>query len=194
MQKKINTFPLFILFLITAILGNYIIYRYFPNRVISNDLVFSLFPYTLSTEYVADALFFLGVFLYIVFYAFRNIKNLNHIVNVILIMYIARAIIMIFTPLMRPTGVDMPSHGFFREYMTQLGMFPSGHVALIATMYFDISGKKYEILKKIMYFILIFSSIFMIISRGHYTIDVIGGVMLGYIVVNEYKNYLKRNN
>ncbi len=191
MQKRIHTFPIFLLFLITSILGNYIIYRYFPARVISNDLIFNIFPYSLNAEYIADALFFLGIFLFIIFYALRNIKNLNHIVNVILIMYIARAVIMIFTPLMRPTGVDLPSHGFFRDYMTQLGMFPSGHIALIAVMYFYISEKKFEILKKIMVFILILSSIFMITSRGHYTIDVIGGIMLGYIVVNEYRNFLK---
>lgn len=192
MQKNISTQWLFFLFIITAFLSNFVVYVFFPDRVISEDLIFKIFPYSLNTEYIADIIFLLGIILFIVFYVFKNRKDINNIVNVILIMYILRAVIMIFTPLMRPTGVDMPSHGLFREYMTQLGMFPSGHVALIATMFFEIKGKRFEVLKKVMMWILILLSIFMIMSRGHYTIDVIGGIMLAYIVVNEYKEYLKR--
>ncbi len=178
---------LFNLCLLASIAGNYVITNYFPTRLVNPDLMFMIFPYHITYEYASDVLFILGIAVFALMY-FLTVKQKRYdMINMISIFYIFRSILMILTPLMRPTGVDMPSHGIFREQITQFGMFPSGHVGLLAIMYFMISAEEFPKLKKFFLYLVIASAILMIISLGHYSIDVAGGIMLAYIVVNEYR-------
>lgn len=190
MNRNLRSVLLFVLCLLITLLANYIIVTHFPNKVISPDILFNVFPYHVNLEYISDLLFFLLVFLFISSYFLKEKKRSNDIIDTISIFYIFRALLMVLTPLMRPTGVDLPSHGIFREIMTQFGMFPSGHVGLTALLYFLIDGSEYRKFKQLYLYLLVIYSVLMIISLGHYSIDVVGGIMLGYIVVNE-RNKIK---
>ncbi|HRI05921.1 MAG TPA: phosphatase PAP2 family protein [Candidatus Dojkabacteria bacterium] len=199
MTSNQKTSVLILVASIVTLFANYVITNIFTTRVISEDLLFNIFPYHIVTEYLSDILFFYGIYLFFFKYFGHEKKKRLEIINLFSIFYIARAILMMLTPLMRPTGVDIPSHGIFREVITQFGMFPSGHIGILALMYFMIEGVKYIELKKVYWWVLLISSFLMIISMGHYSIDVVGGIMLSYIIVSEWrkrgptKNYLFAN-
>ena len=187
MTSKQKTQVLILVASTVTLFANYVITNMFTTRVISEDLLFSIFPYHIVTEYLSDVLFFYGIYLFFFkYFSYEKDRRLE-LINIISVFYIARAILMMLTPLMRPTGVDIPSHGIFREVMTQFGMFPSGHIGILALMYFMIEGVKYVELKKVYWWVVLISSFLMIISRGHYSIDVVGGIMLSYIIVSEWR-------
>ena len=164
-----------------------IIFKIFPERYVNPDLVFLLTKSNLYIEYFADGLIFVALAIFLFFYAKKHLNRLPFFVSTVSIMYIFQSFFKILTPMMRPTGSDLPSHGLFRTYLQQPGMFPSGHIGLVATLYFLIDGGENRNLKTLFLAFLILETVTMVISRGHYSIDAVGGILLAYFVVNETK-------
>jgi membrane-associated phospholipid phosphatase len=71
-------------------------------------------------------------------------------------------------------------------------MFPSGHVTLAAAMYFLIDGQRHPWFKRAAGLLGLAEMITLILSRGHYSIDVAGGVMLGFIAIGLLTRYRER--
>lgn len=186
-NQKGFTFFLILLALIASNLSTKFIGNYYIIRYVNPDLVFSLFPSSIYLEYFSDILVYFGILIFLSYYARKHKEKITGYINSVSIMYILHSIIKIFTPMMRPTGVDLPSHGVFRDVIPQLGMFPSGHVGLVSVLYYLIDGEKDPRFKKLFLFIVVLECITMVISRGHYSIDVIGGVLLAYFVVTNLK-------
>lgn len=164
-----------------------IIFKIFPERYVNPDLVFLYTKSNIYIEYFADGLIFITLGTFLFFYAKKHLNKFPFFVSTVSIMYILHSFIKILTPMMRPTGSDLPSHGLFRTYLQQPGMFPSGHIGLIATLYFLIDGKENRSFKTLFLAFLILETITMVISRGHYSIDAVGGILLAYFVVAEAK-------
>jgi membrane-associated phospholipid phosphatase len=175
---------------ISSFVGSYFIATNFPNRPIPDDLIMMLFPYTQWGEYLTDAIAFVMMISFLI-YLFRYRFNIYPLVTTAIgIGYFIRGIIIMLTPLARPTGFDF-NHGvsgwFYRNWGTEIaftneGMFPSGHI-MIAFMYlFFVDTTKHKVYFWFMFVMAFLQSFFMVQSRGHYSIDVVGGIMLAIII------------
>jgi membrane-associated phospholipid phosphatase len=77
------------------------------------------------------------------------------------------------------------------------GPFPSGHAAFVFMCYLFVNKKEELLIKTVLLIAVIGEVISLILSHGHYTIDVAGGLLLTYVVYDifikqkwfEVKNY-----
>jgi membrane-associated phospholipid phosphatase len=169
-----------------------LIQRMYPDRPIVPDILFTLLPDIPVLAYVTDPIMLVDIVL-ILWYAFgRDRIHLPFYFFSVGITYVGRGLLMVLTPLGRPTG-NLDSYGVsILINMKQHGMFPSGHVTLATAIYFLIDGRKYPEFKWAAGLLGLAEMITLILSRGHYSIDVVGGVMLGYIATGLMLPYRER--
>ena len=93
---------------------------------------------------------------------------------------------MILTPLGRPTGNATP-YGLFKFVgIIQHGMFPSGHVALSFIIYLMIPRDARKGFKGAAGILCILQIAVLVFSRGHYAIDIAGGLLISWTVWSVY--------
>jgi membrane-associated phospholipid phosphatase len=155
----------------------------YPDRPVVPDLLFTLLPDVPLLAFVTDPIMIAAIFL-LFWYIFRHDRrDLPYFFFTVGILYAFRGPLMILTPLGRPTG-NMDSYGVsVLVNMKQHGMFPSGHTMLAAAIFFLIDGKRHPGFKWATGLLCLAEMITLILSRGHYSIDIVGGVALSYFVV-----------
>lgn len=188
MLKKIANNTLFSsILLVASIAANNLasgfIHSFFPERLPAHDLIFTLTPTLLWAQYISDPLIIAGLiaFLIMIFRRFKRgheaiIRQVIFSVGVVLSL---RAFMEILTPLQRMETFNQP-YGVFQ--VIQHGLFPSGHTAISSLFY--LYAQKLRPRKKWMiffYFQLIAQIIVLLLSRGHYSIDIVGGLMIAYV-------------
>jgi membrane-associated phospholipid phosphatase len=166
----------------------------YPDRPIVPDLLFDLLPNIPFLAYLTDPIMAAALGL-IIYYAFnQGRRQMGFYFFTVGIMYVLRGPLMILTPMGRPTG-NLDSYGIFEIFeLKQHGMFPSGHVMLAAIFYFMIDGKRHSGFKWAMAMLGVAEIVTLILSRGHYSIDIVGGVMQAFIVITVMSRYKERFN
>jgi membrane-associated phospholipid phosphatase len=169
-----------------------LIQRLYPDRPIVPDILFTLLPDIPVLAYVTDPIM-IGVIILILWYAFgRDRIHLPFYFFSVGINYFLRGALMALTPLGRPTG-NLDSYGVaILVNLKQHGMWPSGHVSLASAVYFLIDGRKHPEFKWAAGILGLAEIVTLILSRGHYSIDAAGGVMLGYIAIGLMMPYKER--
>jgi len=171
----------------TVLTADYLIKTYFPNRLILEDLMFRVLPYWPGLSTIADGLVVMGMLLIGVF-SRGKISRLSMVFFSFGFMMLCRGLLNLVTPLGDPSG-DVEVYGFLERYPL-VGMFPSGHTTSLVLEYLLIKdwaiGKRWELL----FIVLILLEIFTLLAtHGHYSIDIVGGVILGYFAVKAAKRY-----
>ena len=169
-----------------------LIQRLYPQRPVVPDLLFTLLPDVPLLAFLTDPIMAAAIVL-ILYYAFaRGRRHLPYFFFSVGAAYLARGVLMGLTPLGRPTG-NLDSYGIFRVIsLKQHGMFPSGHVTLAAAMYFLIDGKSHPGCKTAMGLLGLAEIVTLILSRGHYSIDIAGGIMVGYLATHLLAGWRER--
>ncbi len=161
-----------------------LIQRLYPQRPVVPDLLFTLLPDVPFLAYLTDPIMAAAIALVLVYAFTSGRRHLPHYFFSVGAAYLARGVLMALTPLGRPTG-NLDSYGIFRVInLKQHGMFPSGHVTLAAAIYFLIDGKSHPGYKLAMGLLGLAEMVTLLLSRGHYSIDIAGGVMVGYLAVH----------
>ncbi|GAB4159108.1 MAG: hypothetical protein Fur003_2900 [Candidatus Dojkabacteria bacterium] len=150
----------------------------------ADDLLFHLIPYSKSMEYVADLCAASGSLLLLVL-AVKYKKSASKIFFSLAFFYLIRSLLNLVTPLGDPSG-DNQGYGFL-EIQVMYGMFPSGHTGVIALGYWWAREYKNRVMMTILNLLLLGIAISLLSSRGHYTIDIVGGVVLAYLCVKLIK-------
>jgi membrane-associated phospholipid phosphatase len=160
-----------------------LIQRLYPDRPVVPDLLFTLLPDVPVLAFVTDPIMIAAIVL-LFWYIFRHDRrHLPYYVFTVGIAYVFRGLLMILTPLGRPTG-NLDSYGVSVVVnLKQHGMFPSGHTMLAAAIYLLIDGKRHPGFKWATGLLCLAEMVTLILSRGHYAIDIAGGAMLSFIVV-----------
>jgi membrane-associated phospholipid phosphatase len=160
-----------------------LIQRLYPDRPVVPDLLFTLLPDVPVLAFVTDPIMIAAIVL-LFWYIFRHDRrHLPYYVFTVGIAYVFRGLLMILTPLGRPTG-NLDSYGVsIVVNLKQHGMFPSGHTMLAAAIYLLIDGKRHPGFKWATGLLCLAEIVTLILSRGHYSIDIAGGTMLSFIVV-----------
>lgn len=197
MTKKIFSsryFYLCLLALVLAGLANFVSSEYiqslYPNRLPIIDLIFDNTPTVMWTQYITDIAVLLSglvIFYYILKY---EIDYFPYFLFVIAMYFAFRAVIIPLNPFGGYWG-NMNTYGISK--IMQHGAFPSGHTGFAVVAYMLADKSKSRVVKLILYILVLAEIVSLIFSRGHYTIDIIGGLLLGYFVVHEFqalKKYL----
>ena len=101
--------------------------------------------------------------------------------------YSARAVLMILTPLGRPTG-NLSSYGLFEGTgLLQHGMFPSGHQMLACMAYLLLDDAAPRWLKRLAMVLALAQALVLILSRGHYSIDIVGAALVAWFIAEKLK-------
>lgn len=171
--------------ILNLIADKYIITHY-PNPPILKDFLLDRLPYK-DLSHINE--FFL-IITYIVFVIFIvKTKSYNELPSYLFIMAlfsIFRSLFIVMTPL----GSPHPGNSFGLFPLPNHGMFPSGHIS-VPLMFLIFSYYKKEGIYVWIFFILFIAIIStMIISRGHYTIDMIATVFIVYSIYSFTKKHL----
>jgi membrane-associated phospholipid phosphatase len=170
--------------------GSRIIYNFFPERIAVPDLLFKITPYIGWTQYWSDIANIFSVILLAIYVFNKSRANkIPWIISTFAIMEIVRGFLIILTPLGGPLGNEM-HYGLTTIH--QYGAFPSGHFATAMICYYFIDKKTAPILNKFALAGIIAEGVSLILSRGHYSIDIVGGFMISYIIFNEMQKYKEK--
>lgn len=158
-----------------------LIQRLYPDRPIVPDLLFDLLPFVPWLEFATDPIMAASIVivLYVAFAVDR--KRAAYYFFAVAAGYVGRGIMAVLTPLGRPTG-NLDTYGLGALLgIYQHGMFPSGHAYLAAVIYFLIDRAVAPRLKTAAGILAIAEIVTTLLSHGHYSIDLAGGVMLAYL-------------
>lgn len=189
---KSSLFWLSVIFLISAatlnVLGSEIIQSFFPNRQPIIDTLFLLTPQIMWTQYLTDLAVLVSPIILLILIIRKDLKSLPFYMFVFGFGYAARAILIVLNPIGGYFG-NMSNYGM--TTIMQHGMFPSGHTLLVCLAYVlgrDLGNKTTRL---ILFSCLILEIVSLVLSRGHYATDIVGGLLVAYFVYNEFKKHKK---
>ncbi|MEM0465421.1 MAG: phosphatase PAP2 family protein [Candidatus Pacearchaeota archaeon] len=153
-----------------------------------SDLILDNIPYY-NVSWLYDWIAFFSFIIFLIYIINKKeYKKIPFFMITIGIFELIRGIFIILTPIGNPphfNGSESIFNGFSKY---ELGVYPSGHTGNL-TLYFLFT-------KGIARYTILFFSIIMIIalflSRGHYSIDILSGILFAYAVYCFCNNYLKR--
>ena len=163
--------------------------KIYPNLAISTDALFKIIPFV-NLSVFSDILSLLGPLIFVIFiFRKKTTKKIPYYATVIGIFYLIRSFFIYITPLANPFPLEKWGLNIFPVG----GMFPSGHTGVLFLMFLLIkeeSNSKYWAL--ILLLLAIFEGLFMIFSRGHYSLDVFGAIFVVYALHAFSKNHLRK--
>lgn len=197
-DKQNNGKVVIVLLAITATLmltaaSNKIIIDYFQSRVIADDIIFRLIsvPQSHYLEYYTDFVILLMLGVTIWSWKDELRRYFPYLATNVTLFYCLRAIINVLTPLQRPLGEDV-SHGIFRNVAIQYGMFPSGHLGITFLFFLLTMDRVSKNSRNCLAVLILIQALAMVITRGHYSIDVVGGVLLAFFVFKVLEPYKEK--
>lgn len=144
-----------------------------------SDLVLDNIPY-LDISVVYDIFcIFPVVFLLIYIFHRKDFDRVPFFLLLIGIFYVVRGIFIILTPFGNPPmfdGTDSIFKGFSKY---ELGVYPSGHAGNIFMIYLLVKDSLY---KKLILLCLVIVVASLFLSRGHYSIDILSGLLFSYAI------------
>lgn len=160
---------------------NLMIVERFPDRPSPRDALFELIPYVSEVRYVSAIALVAGLLLF-AYYAVRIARDdLPRIISLVSLMYLFRAFMIILTPLASSHG-----SGVFVFPLVQYGMFPSGHAGVMMLAWRLTDARRAPGLRRALMWLAWIEFVSLIAAHGHYSIDVVGGVLLAYFVEMEW--------
>lgn len=157
----------------------------FPDRPAPSDLLFRLLPNVPWTQYLGDIALLAGLAL-LTWHALRHQPHDGPgMIALAGVVQITRAAINTLTPLATPLG-NGTQWGLV-DYV-QNGMFPSGHAATALLFYLVVDETKAPRMKRAMLWLVAIEVLALLLSRGHYSIDIVGGLLLVYVLEGVWRS------
>ncbi len=166
---------------VTSVLGSLFIAARYPDRPAPRDTLFELLPHISAARYLTAIALIAGFALFII-WALRSARaDIPTFIAIFALMYFLRSAIIVLTPLANAHG-----NGAYVFAMVQNGMFPSGHAGAVFLCFALISAEKAPVQRRVGLALAATVWTALILSHGHYSIDVVGGVLLAYFVNAEW--------
>lgn len=155
----------------------------YPRPIIP-DTIHKNLPSIPEFGYVADlvVIFSLLILLEI---GFKNLKKIPYYTTLLAVTHLLRSLIIILNPV-GDSFADSGYYGLFPGSNLSQGMFPSGHTATVfLVLLLTEKNSPYRLSMIILASLEIIS---LLISKGHYSIDIVGGILLAYSVYKFFEN------
>lgn len=154
----------------------------YPNRQPLADFLFDSLPFVPSAQYLTDAVVLLSGAIVIYYFIKYEKRHLPYALYAFGFFYLLRALLVVLNPVSGYFGTEAT---FGLTSIKPYGAFPSGHVGFAVVCYLLVSSSVAKYTKAILYFLVIVEAASLLLARGHYGIDIVGGLLLGYFVVSE---------
>lgn len=165
-------------------LSSQLIPHLFPDRPAIYDTLFHLLPYVPWTQYLTDLANIFSCVL-LAWYLFpRRWPQLPRVLAVLGLGYFLRSLLILINPFAGPLGNEV-HYGI--THIHQYGQFPSGHMFLVVAIYLLI-GNDAPKLKAAALVSIFIETITLLLSHGHYSIDIVGGFFLAYFAFHVLRN------
>lgn len=164
---------------IVTLFANHLILTRFPERPYPRDLLFELLPYVSWTRYLTVAALVIGFSVFLYYAPRHEPRRIPAFAAVFGLMYLLRAVIIMLTPLGSAQG-----DAAFVLGVQQYGMFPSGHAAASLMLVMLTSAEWAPGLRRLQALLATLDIAGLLLAHGHYSIDIIGGLLLAYFVVH----------
>lgn len=159
------------------------IYENFGEPPVIKDLLWSKLPH-LKVMWLSEIFLVLSVVYMIIYGLFKKNLKLGLYASVLVsIFHLFRAGMIVLTPMGFPYNYAGFIHS--QESIYNLGAFPSGHLSIPYLIFMITKSKIVLILTFLV-------GITLLLCRGHYSIDLIGALLLGYPIFRFSEKYLKR--
>lgn len=143
------------------------------------DLILDNIPLW-DIDYISDIFSVLSLLILITFVIHkRQYKQIPYILLLSGIFQVLRGFFIVLTPIGNPPGFD-GTEGLFHGFANiELGVYPSGHIGIAYLYFLFAKDRLYRSLLLITVLIITFS---LFVSRGHYTIDILSGMLFAYAI------------
>jgi len=158
--------------------------REFPDRPTPRDLLFETLPHWHVAQYTADLALLGALVILVVCTVNRGSRQVAEAICVFALMYLLRAFAMALTPLASAHGNGAL---FGVVPAVQNGMWPSGHAgaALLCVLLLVTDSVA---LRRLTLTLAVLVWLSLVIGHAHYSIDILGGMLLAYFVQREWAN------
>lgn len=153
----------------------------FPDRPAAPDIAYGILPHVPEASYVTLGAIALVIVMFAVYVMRHEPELIPSHITAISLMYLLRAAMTALTPLAHArdgSAIPFPLFGN--------GLFPSGHTALALLLILLIGRRVHLRVRSVAVASLAVMMVSMLYSRGHYSIDLAGGALLGYFVWREW--------
>lgn len=190
--KSRNFYLTFALVLVTTVanfVSGALIEKFYPDRTTINDFLFDRLPLIEWTQYLTDIFVLISAVLVLVYFAKYQLKYLPHLLLVFGVFYLFRSVMILMNPFGGFYGNDA-TYGI--TTIKQCGAFPSGHTGFAVISYLMVDKLKSKSIHVALWFLAAGEIIALLLSRGHYCVDIAGGLLLSYYVVNRLERYREK--
>lgn len=155
----------------------------FPDRPAAPDIAYQVLPHVPAASYltlmaIGTVLLMAGIWVM----RHRPTQIPEYVASVSL-MYVLRAALTVLTPLAHARTDSVLPFPLFEN-----GLFPSGHTAVAMLLLLLIGRRDAPRLHAVGLTLLAVMVVTMLVSRGHYSIDIAGGALLAYFVWREWSD------
>lgn len=168
--------------LLATVLANLLIVAQLDELTRPVDLLLDSLPYVRGARWLTVVALVLGFGIFLAGVLRHEPWRLPATVSVFAILYLLRAGMTVLTPL-APAQGDQP----FIFTPQQYGMFPSGHVAAL-TLLALLTPSERPWARRVHLVLVVVMAAGLLLARGHYSIDVVGGLLLAYVVAHAWSS------
>jgi len=161
--------------------GSWFIAAHYPHRAMPRDTLFELLPYSADARYLMAAALALGLALFVRHALVAVPDQAPKFASIFALMYLLRAALICLTPLANAHG-----DGAFFLPVVQHGMFPSGHSAASLLFVLLTDPQRAPGLRRLLLALAVIVWVTLVVAHGHYSIDVVGGLLLAYFCEREW--------
>jgi membrane-associated phospholipid phosphatase len=197
---------LLLLALLAARTSSAWIAKAFPDRPVPRDLLFEVLPHIPKLGWVVDLAVVASAVLVLAYALRGHRRELPKIFALYGLMQLSRAVVNLLTPLGSPlhhapyygmTGAIKVGDKVAHINVPQNGEFPSGHMATVFLLMLVVDRAQSPRIKTTLAVLTFAEMIALLMSHQHYSIDIVGGLLLSYVIYHEYEsgkllNWLKR--
>lgn len=168
--------------LVATLLGNVLILERFSDAARPDDLLFILLPHVRPLRWLTVVALVVGFGVFAVELLRRQPWRLPAVGSVVALMYLFRAGMMVLTPLAPAQG---DQHFVFE--VQQYGMFPSGHTAVLTVLAL-LTPAECRWQRRLLWAMVVVMVVSLVLARGHYSIDIVGGLLVAYFIVKVWQS------
>ncbi len=178
---------IFIVSIVLNILDSWYLLGVYPGQLpVVYDLILNNIPYY-NVAYLYDLFLILTVILFAVFIFHKKDENkIGYYLFLFGAYYIIRSFFLILTPLSNPAG---NYNQIFNGWFFSIGVYPSGHVGTCFLILLLTKG----VYRYLIFLLFLGVLISLFLSRGHYSIDILSGVIFSFAVFAFGQKYMKKH-
>jgi membrane-associated phospholipid phosphatase len=183
------SFVVVLLATIANFVGGELIKVFYPNRTTINDFLYDRFPLIGWTQYLTDIFVLIAAALILIYFFKYQFKYLPYLLMAFGIFYFFRSFMILLNPFGGYYGNES-TYGI--STIKQYGAFPSGHTGFAVVCYLMSDKLKSKPIHYMLWFLVVGEIVALLLSRGHYGVDIAGGLLLGYYVACQMKKYREK--